>query len=110
LSSHVNLDTIDCSLSGVVVTLEWGHIGSSSSVSLGEFCLSISDRENLLKEARDLAKTVADAEAEFTQRNATRATDMAPLKSDYDTAKGAVDGIKVDMAAQQAIMDGSAEG
>jgi hypothetical protein len=35
---------------------------------------------------------------------------MAPLKSDYDTAKGAVDGIKVDMAAQQAIMDGSAEG
>lgn len=68
------------------------------------------DRENLLKEARDLAATVAAAEAEFAQRNATRATDMAPLKSDYDTAKGAVDGIKVDMAAQQAIMDGSAEG
>lgn len=58
------------------------------------------EKENLLKEARDLAKIVADAEKEFADRNTTRATEMAPLKGDYDTAKAAVDGIKADMKVQ----------
>lgn len=63
------------------------------------------DEEDALKEARDLATAVAEAETKFADEQTRRAGLMAPLQTALTAAQGDLDGADADIQAQQDIID-----